>query len=140
MNNFEIFSMFKTLDRKLKRQMDLRTSAEGINGIQACLIRYVHERDIVYQKDLEKDFKVRKSSITSMLNTMEKSGVIKRESEESDLRKKRIVLTDKGISIHNEIGKKLKELLDETFSDLTEEDRQNLENIFIKINSRTQGF
>ena len=53
----------------------------------------------LYQKDIEEEFQVRKSTATGMLQLMEKKGFIYRESAKQDGRLKRIVPTDKAKDI-----------------------------------------
>lgn len=52
-------------------------------------------RDI-YQKTIEADFSMGKSTVTSVLKLMEQKGYIKREAVEGDARLKKIVLTEEG--------------------------------------------
>ena len=120
--------------------MDLRTVDLGINGLQSCIIRYLVNNEKVYQKDFEESFNVRKSSISSVLDNMEKSNLIARVSDESDLRKKQIVLTEEGKSMHLKVAKILNELLDEIFIDLTKEDVENFKVFFSKIEQKIERF
>ena len=52
----------------------------------------------IYQKDIEKNFVVRRSTASGILDTMEKNGMLMRIPSDFDARSKRIVLTDKYIS------------------------------------------
>ena len=52
----------------------------------------------IYQKDIEKNFVVRRSTASGILDTMEKNGMLMRIPSDFDARSKRIVLTDKFIS------------------------------------------
>ena len=56
----------------------------------------------VFQRDIEKQFGVRRSTMTAILQSMEKNGLIRRERVGSDARLKRLVLTDKALAIHEE--------------------------------------
>lgn len=61
--------------------------------LKFVLLESVH-RDL-YQKDIEEEFQIRKSTVTGILQLMEKHGYIRRESVEKDARLKRIVPTQK---------------------------------------------
>lgn len=50
----------------------------------------------VYQRDLEEELRITRSSVTSLVKHMERKGYIARESVEADARLKRITLTEKG--------------------------------------------
>ena len=82
----------------------------SILGSQGYIIKYLSDnKDIdIYQKDIEKRFKVRRSTVTSAINRMEKGGLVVRESVERDNRLKRIKLTEKGWCIHLQIEKEIK--------------------------------
>lgn len=64
---------------------------------QTLIIVYLleHEKNTVYQKDLEQELNVRRSTLTGVLNTMEKNGLIKRIESNKDARLKEVVLTEK---------------------------------------------
>lgn len=95
------------LSRHIRRNVDTRVNTFGITGLQSRIIKYIqrysNERDI-FQRDIEEEFKIRRSSVTSVLQTMEKNQLIIRESVKQDARLKKLVLTPKAISICNEIN------------------------------------
>lgn len=89
--------------RKIKNCLNSRFEQEGLTGLQARIIGFVEHsnqagRDI-FQKDIEVQFGIRRSSVTSVLNNLEKNGFICRQSVESDARLKKIVLTQKAKEI-----------------------------------------
>lgn len=57
------------------------------------------ERDI-FQKDIETEFSIARSTVTCIVKLMEKKGYIRRESVEQDARLKKLVLTENGRKIH----------------------------------------
>ena len=61
--------------------------------LKFVLLESLH-RDL-YQKDIEEEFQIRKSTVTGILKLMEKHGYIYRESVKKDARLKRIVPTAK---------------------------------------------
>lgn len=83
----------------IKRCIDSTLSPYDISGKQSRLLGFIaHEsskRDL-YQKDLEEELQIRRSSVTSMLQNLEKAGMIERVSVEEDARLKKIVLTSLG--------------------------------------------
>ncbi len=67
---------------------------------QVATIGYLYffqDRDI-FQKDLEAQFKLRRSTVSSMLNNLEKKGFIRREPVDYDARLKRLSLTEDGLA------------------------------------------
>lgn len=57
----------------------------------------------VYQKDIEEEFQIRKSTVTGILKLMEKHGFIYREYAAEDARLKRIVPTKKAEALRPDI-------------------------------------
>lgn len=94
----------------------------------------------IYQKDIERHFSLARSSVTSILQLMEKNGYIRRESVSRDARLKKILLTEKaeGISrenymtVHGKIESSLRSGLSEeelgTFFHCIDQMKQNLMN------------
>lgn len=67
-----------------------------IQMIHIWIMGYIYyHKGAIFQKDLEAEFEVRRSTMTGILQTMEKHGLIVRESVEYDARLKKLVLTDK---------------------------------------------
>ena len=64
---------------------------------------YHHRDREIFQKDMEADFHMAKSSVTAALQSLEKNGYIKRVSVERDARLKKIELTEAGIKFHDNI-------------------------------------
>lgn len=95
------------------------------------------ERDI-FQKDIETEFSIARSTVTCIIKLMEKKGYIKRESVEWDARLKKLVLTENGSKVHqmhiNDIDaleerckRNISEEEMQTFLAVTEKLRKNLE-------------
>ncbi len=57
---------------------------------------YHNQGKAVYQKTIESDFNIRRSTVTTILQLMEKKGYIKRSAVEGDARLKQISLTEQG--------------------------------------------
>lgn len=74
---------------------------------QFCAYIYHNENKPIYQKDLEKEFSLRRSSASEQLRKMEEKGLIIREQTHLDKRLKRIVLTDKA---HQQMDKSFQEV------------------------------
>ena len=99
MNKGYIGAEIRILSNLIRRKTfdcDNASSVCGVLGSQGYIIKFLSENlevDI-FQKDIEKRFKVRRSTVTSALNRMEKAGLVKRESVAHDSRLKKISLTE----------------------------------------------
>lgn len=91
----------KALDHMFRRHMQamMRQNAfEGMSMMNGYIIGYLakHEHEDIFQKDIEKEFKIGKSSIAGTIKMMEEKGFIIRKAVENDARLKKVCLTDKG--------------------------------------------
>ena len=91
----------KVLDNLCRRDIEAsirKNGFEGMSVINAWIIDYLarNEGKDIFQKDIEKQFKIGKSSIAGTLKMMEEKGIIVRKSFKGDARLKRVNLTDKG--------------------------------------------
>lgn len=73
---------------------------EASSSIQMRILNFIHRRNSqqvpVYQKDIEQEFDIRRSTATGVLQTMEKRLFIERQCFEKDNRYKTIILTELG--------------------------------------------
>lgn len=104
------------LSRLIKRNIDQHIAEleiEEITGVQAWILGYIYKKSSegeVFQKDIEKVFRLRRSSVAEILRTMEKNGLIIRESVSHDGRLKKLVLTPRAIALQTQIITKIQEV------------------------------
>ena len=98
---------------KLSRIISRKVDAAVFNAIddnitvsQAYVIDFITDNTDrnIFQKDLELEFGLKRSSVSLMLNNMEKSDLIKRVPVPEDARLKKIVLTEKAVEISKKIS------------------------------------
>lgn len=79
---------------------------------QVRIINYLlrQKKEKVYQKDLEKLLGLRRSTISGILQTMEKNKIIKRVGIEEDARIKQIILTEEAIKKDKEFKKSIQSI------------------------------
>ena len=61
---------------------------------------YRHRDTPVFQRDIEREFSITRSTVTNILQLMERKGYIERRSVPQDARLKQLVLTEEGICFH----------------------------------------
>lgn len=94
----------RTLSVAIKRAVEASKARSGLDctGTHGWVIAYLYDnrdRD-VFQRDIEKQFSVRRPTMTEILKLMEKNELLVREQCENDARLKRIKLTEKALAIH----------------------------------------
>ena len=134
-DEFCIGKAIHMVGNQMKRLADNAAAEYGLTSIQSRIIRFLYleskKRD-VYQKDIEEEFNIRRSSVSSVLQLLEKKGYIERVSVEKDGRLKKIILTGTGKLIQEKVHSLIQEGEQKLKDELTEEELK----IFIDILSR----
>lgn len=101
------------LSHKIKRRVGKVSLEYGISSMQAKILIFVFQESSkreIFQRDIEEEFDIRRSSVTSVLTLMEKNELINRVSVSEDARLKKLILTDKGVYIYKSIFKEIEEI------------------------------
>lgn len=123
----------KIVNNLFKRYIDKNRTIkdENLTAMQSWIIKYLFknvDKDI-FQKDIEKEFSIRRSTATVALQLMEKNELIRKESVSYDARLKKLILTNKSLEIHKVIREDLRNFEEKLISGISEEDL----NIFFKV-------
>ena len=123
----EIHVLCNMIGRKIDEEKRQRNIAD-VSPVQIWVVRYLHEHkgEEICQRDLERDFNVTRSTVTGILQIMEKKGYILRVSVPTDARLKKILLTEKGEKLYYTVRDHIHET--ETFlvKGMTEEEVEQL--------------
>jgi len=137
---YHLLGELKRLNNHVLRKIssdELLKAQEEITGSKGYIIGYIAKKtaqgENVYQKDIEKEFSLRRSSATQVLNSLENNGLICRKSEDLDKRLKRIIITEKGENSHKIVINRLNEIDEELISRLTREEFENFKIIIEKL-------
>ncbi len=116
------------LNNCMRRRLDSVTLNMGVTRMQSMILGYLdRNRDIpIYQRNIETEFGIRRSSVTSILQLMEKNGLITRHGVENDGRLKQLVLTEKGKEINEAVHSQILQTEDIFDRALNEEERKNM--------------
>lgn len=100
MNFYGVGHEVRTLYNAIRRVIDnspVKRKVDDITGTNARIIVYLADRDgrDIYQRDIEKEFAITRSTASKVLMLMEKKGLIKRLAVEHDARLKKIIITEK---------------------------------------------
>ncbi len=98
----------RALHNLMKRRAEasaVHSDIHALTGTHGYVLGYLahHQDREQYQRDIETAFSVRPSTATVILQTMEQNGLITREPAAHDARLKRIVLTEKALSLHRRV-------------------------------------
>lgn len=96
------------LHSALRHRIDnsqIHQTLEHMTGVHCWIIGYLsdHEDEDIYQRDLEKTFRLSKSGVSKLVAALEKNQLIERTKVISDDRLKKIILTPQGKALTEQI-------------------------------------
>lgn len=119
--------LIQVLSHQMKRKNCVISmiNDDGLTTMQKHVLKFLlletlHK--VVYQKDIEEEFQIRKSTATGMLQLLEKNGFIVRESEKKDARLKRIIPTRKAEALRPSILAHIRQSEAQLTTDISEAD------------------
>ena len=113
------------VSHQLKRQMLWPDEPGDLTILQKSILHFIlfetMQRDL-YQKDLEKEFKVRRSTASENLRLLEKKGYLYRECAKEDARLKKIIPTEKAVCLSGQLLKSIERTEERIRQGIPEED------------------
>jgi DNA-binding MarR family transcriptional regulator len=138
---FRIRSVWQQVKRLMNRHLT-ENNSYGLTGMQFAIVSYLAkesaERD-VFQKDLEQKFDIRKSTVTGILNTMERDGLLLRETVPYDARLRKMILTDKALQAKQNTEQVIDSVESQLSKGLTEEEITTFLSILEKISKNAES-
>jgi DNA-binding MarR family transcriptional regulator len=138
---FRIRSLWQQVKRLMNRHLT-ENDGYGLTGMQFAIVSYIAkestERD-VFQKDLEQKFDIRKSTVTGILNTMERDGLLLRETVPYDARLRKMILTDKALQAKKNSEQVIDTVENQLSKGLTEEEIATFLTILEKISKNAES-
>lgn len=107
-----------------------------LTSTQALALEFIlkkAETGAVFQKDLERFLSIRGSSVTSLINNLERDGYIRREAVRFDGRYKHLAPTEKALAIQNHISDRIEQYMEGLFTGISESDLQGFETAIEKM-------
>ena len=108
---------------------------EAVTPMHGWILSYLyHHTDApVFQRDIEREFSITRSTVTNILQLMERKGYIERRSVPQDARLKQLVLTEEGIRFHENTIRSFHQTDDYVAGLLTEEENTELLRLLNKL-------
>ena len=138
---FRIRSVWQQVKRLMNRHLT-KHDGYGLTGMQFAIVSYIAKESAtrdVFQKDLEQKFDIRKSTVTGILNTMERDGLLLRETVPYDARLRKMILTDKALQAKKNSEQVIDTVENQLSKGLTEEEITTFLSILEKISKNAEG-
>lgn len=128
----------KKLNNQITRYLYETESSvsESVTPLQIWIIGYISyetQAGMIFQKNIETEFNIRRSTATLILQRMEKNRLIERKPLPGDTRWKSITLTGKALEIFEENKERIKEKLEEMTRGIPEVELDNCFATLLKI-------
>ncbi|WP_288625005.1 MarR family transcriptional regulator [uncultured Brachyspira sp.] len=140
MENFIIGKLIKQLHIALENNFNKFSKKYKLTSSQMDILIFLlhNENKIVNQRDIENFLSLSNPTIAGTLLRLEKNGFIIRKISSKDKRYKEIYLTDKSRELKDIIFKYIRDNDNKMFSNMSEEEKENLKNIITKILNNIQ--
>ena len=127
-------SSIKKVDNMISREVIKETKNKKIiiSPIQIRILKYIlnnSDKKEIFQRDIEYNFEIRRSTTSGILNTMEKNKLIERKISELDKRKNKIVLTKYGKELFYKIDRDISKLEEKIVNNISKKELD----IFFKV-------
>lgn len=112
MRNKHYGKKINIISNKIKWGFNQLAENYGVTGVQTRIFLFIVDRSKdgeIFQKDVEKDFNLSRSTVTGVLQLLEEKGLIVRTVSKEDARLKKIKITDEGYSVQRKLKVALKE-------------------------------
>ena len=108
---------------------------EAVTPMHGWIMEYLyrHSETPVFQRDIEREFSITRSTVTNILQLMERKGYIERQSVPQDARLKRLILTEEGGRVHEKTMLSLHQTDEFVAGLLTEEENAELLRLLNKL-------
>ena len=131
-------AQIRRVDNLIFRRINQFARANGVEQatpMHGWIIEYLyrHREEPVFQRDIEQEFSITRSTVTNILQLMERKGYIQRLSVPQDARLKQLVLTEEGIHFHEKTMLSFHQTDDYVASLLTEEENAELLRLLNKL-------
>ena len=133
---FTVVKTGRLIENKLKVNFDEENLE--ITPQQWSVLTFLWNKDGISQQKIADSFSKDKTSMTRLLNNMEKNGLITRESDKKDKRNKKIYLTEKARLLKKESIKIAEKTLIEALEGIDHEQLKISKRVLKKINQNLE--
>lgn len=131
---FQLRELHIYIKRYIESQ-DMDDEFKNLRGPQMWTLGYLHhhQHQSIFQKDIEENLSIRKSTASKLIERMLKNGFIDTFASAEDRRMKEIRITQKGVDLLNHAHHKMKQMEEALCKNLSEEEIDQLLTLIAKM-------
>ena len=123
-NKRELNHMLIKVGAKHRRRSAFEFMKYNLSSGQPRMLNFLFEHDGCIQREIASACHLEPASVTSVLNSMERAGLIERKPVEGDKRALRVWLTEKGKENKKTVDEIFVTMADECFKGFSEDERE----------------
>ncbi|MBQ7499593.1 MAG: MarR family transcriptional regulator [Clostridia bacterium] len=130
----ELIRHFITVDQLHRNRIDKNMQELGILRNQHMILMYIARKGAdASQAAIAKDFGISPAAVTLSIKNLEKSGYIKRTADETDSRRNKLTLTEKGVHLTEETADRFDSVDRAMFAGFSDEELGELDGYLKRI-------
>ena len=136
--SYAVFSAYmRTLHLHRQLMIKLMSHQDSHPG-QAFCLRMLGGNDGISQRDLADAMHLSRPAVTTMMQRMERAGLIDRRPDEADRRLTRVYLTDEGRTLETQMRETFASYISQAFDSMSVDDRRELERLLGIVAQNTE--
>lgn len=137
----ELLPLFRIIEKEFRKDFERRLSMYGLTAQQGRLLFYINwnnkEGNKIRQVDIEKQFRLTKSTVHGLITRMEKANLVIKNKDKNN---QYIMISDDCKKILEDVFSRRMECLDKMTDGLSDEEIDTLHTLLMKIyNNRDKG-
>jgi len=124
---------FANLTQRGYHQEHLKVNDLNIGHAQGHLLGILLTHDGLTQKELSMELQIRPASLGELVDKLERNGYVERRVNENDKRVSNVYLKEEGRTLVNTIIKSRSSKVDDIFSGLSEDEKNQLSALMVKL-------
>ncbi len=133
-----IYSLKSSFDNYITTEVE-KTGVKGLAVSHGNILVRLYEKDKQPMTKIAEDIGKCKSTLTVLVNKLEKAEFVQRVSDENDTRIKKLALTDKGRDFQESFWKISDNLNDLLWEDFTEEEKKTFVRLLEKMSTNLKN-
>ena len=127
--------LLTTAQRRVFQAMSARLEPYDVTPVQYGVLYYLWETDIHTPREIADRLQLENSTISGVLERMEKKNLIDRQVSKKDRRYIEVVLTDKGASLKDDVLRTVEQFNDDVMTAFSPEEQDILKKSLEKLST-----
>ncbi|MBA8840174.1 MarR family winged helix-turn-helix transcriptional regulator [Ochrobactrum sp. RH2CCR150] len=131
----EMIDAMAKVNRKLRTVFDARVKERGLTLARARTLLALIEQEGLYQKELAETLEIENATMVRLLDGLERQSFIERQTVEGDRRAKRVVMTEEGKVLAEQVEKLAGDVREDLLEGVTDEELNVALNVLRKMSA-----